>query len=199
MSLVPTTRPGYCSIKGLFSFRYEDELDKDIIFEIEIQIRHDFPDWLRKIYETKGEIPKEADSHVFGNGSLCLGNPIRLFLIAGEKSKLEQYIEACLVPYLYAIRRKLRYGGKFIFGELNHGNQAIIEDCKDLFNVGSEQQVLGCLKVLISDNKKVFDEPCPCGCGKKLGACSFRKKLRKVRNSLPNAALEWIKEELCPL
>ncbi len=191
-------------IKGEFFFLYESDEGpgEAITFEIEIYVPYSFPDDLPLVWEVGGKIPKEKDFHSSQEGLLCLGSPVRLRLIAHDNPSLEQYLEVCLVPYLHAIWKKLNFEEEMPFGELDHGRLGIIKDYMDLFGVQSEEHVMTMLKILHGGLKEAAEDPCPCGCGRKLEECSYRKKLNKnlnvIRNKLPTPFIEKILESLEP-
>lgn len=199
---LPLNDARYFLIKGDYFFQYElDEgSNETITFEIEIYVPYSFPDDLPLVREVGGKIPKEKDFHASQDGFLCLGSPVRLRLIAHDKASLEQYLEVCLVPYLYAIWKKLCFEEEMPFGELDHGRPGIIKDYMDLFGVQSEEHVMTMLKILHGGLKEAAEDPCPCGCCRKLEGCSYRKKLNKslnvIRNKLPTPFIEKILESL---
>lgn len=49
-------------------------------FKLRILIPKDFPIVLPSVYELENKIPRDGNYHVNGDGSLCLGNPFRLYL-----------------------------------------------------------------------------------------------------------------------
>ncbi len=85
-----------------------------------------------------------------------------------------------MVPYLYGISYKLK-NGEFPFGELAHGVQGIIDDYLNIFDLKTYGQLLNTLKLLEMKKQRANKEPCPCGCGRRLGVCSFHNKLNDYR------------------
>jgi hypothetical protein len=108
--------------------------------------------------------------------SLCLGSRIRILHEINKNPTISGFMENCVVPFLYAIA-----SGDFIFGELAHGYEGIIDDYQDMFSVSTIKQVLDIL-LCISKKKRIANkDPCPCGCGYRLGKCKLRYTINKVR------------------
>jgi hypothetical protein len=82
--------------------------------------------------------------------------------------------------------------GEFPFGELAHGVRGIIEDYLDIFGLKTYNQVVNALVLLSMKKQRANKEPCPCGCGKRLGACPFHNKLNDYREM---AETSWFKNQ----
>lgn len=191
MSTAPCFEAGV-RLRGEFRFR-ANESGGDVIedfYMLDIVVPEKYPRALPKVVETGGKIPRDGHFHVNPDGSLCLGSPLRLLKIIHKSPSLSGFAVKCLEPYLYAVSYKLRNGGGFLFGELPHGNQGILEDyscmfgLKEVFQIEKAVQLL-CVKKRIA-NKKL----CPCGCGKRLGVCPFRHTLDEFRKMAP---VSWFK------
>ena len=74
------------------------------------------------------------------------------------------------MPYLYAVSKKLQYGGDFAFNELAHGELGIIADYCDLFGLKKREQVINVLELLGMKPRIANKKPCPCECGRRLSA-----------------------------
>ncbi|MCK4356750.1 hypothetical protein KAW44_06690, partial [Candidatus Bipolaricaulota bacterium] len=105
------------------------------------------------------------------------------------------FAEECLVPYLYSISHKLQRGA-FPFGELEHGKPGVISDYLDLFGLKSRAQVLRVLELLGMKKRLANKKPCPCGCGKRLGACKYHFKMAELREL---AERSWFRQHLATL
>lgn len=92
-----------------------------------------------------------------------------------------------MVPYLFAVSNKIQSGGEFVFGELPHGKKGIIDDYLDLFGLKSHEQVLNTIILLGMKKRLANKKPCPCGCGKRLGVCSFNYKINQFRKMAPRS------------
>ena len=195
LSIYPS-RSNHTLVKGAFSFSAATKGHEriDDTYQLEFIIPDTFPDELPLVTETGGRIPRDGKHHVNpGDNTLCLGSPLRLFFLIREDRTLITFVEKCLVPYLYAISHKLRFGGEFLFGELAHGNEGIITDYMNLFGLVGREQVLDTLKILGKRKRIANKRPCPCGCGKRLGACDFRWRINKFRLV---ASRRWFCQEL---
>ena len=191
MSIAPC-RGGDLKLKGRFDFRaiVKDQPEIEDGYLLEISLPNRFPQAIPKVKETGRKIPKDEKYHVNNDESLCLGSPIRLLMQIHEKPDLTGFAENCLVPYLYAVSLKLREGNGFLFGELAHGDEGIIEDYSVLFELKESSQIIEALRLLGMKKRIANKQPCPCGCGKRLGACRFNDKLSKFRKI---ASLSWFR------
>ena len=147
----------------------------------QIRIRP-IPQDLLIVHELGGRIPRKRSFHVNpGDNSLCLGSRLRLLLAVTEQPSLVRFAKTFLIPYLFAVSRKLRQGGDFAFGELAHGSPGELADCVDLFGVSTTDQARIILHYLGMKKRRANKLPCPCGCGKRLGMCSFNRRLEIFR------------------
>ena len=140
--------------------------------------------------EICGKIPRNGKFHVNPDGTLCLGSPLRLLWKINSAPSLTGFIDTCLVPYLYAVSYKLKHGGDFVFGELDHGVQGIVEDYSVILGLKEREQIKRAIQLLGMKKRIANKKPCPCGCGKRLGICPFHKKLNEFRQKIPVA---WFK------
>jgi hypothetical protein len=145
-------------------------------------VPENFPREVPKVTEIGGRIPRKPTYHVNGHdGSLCLGSPLRLLLLVSQKPTLTGFAERCLVPYLFAVSRKLKTGGPLAFGELEHGVPGALGDYQRLFGVGTPAQTLETIRLLGKKKRLANKLPCPCGCRRRLGKCNFRNRLISFR------------------
>ena len=174
-------------LAGVFSFRAStfdgNELADKYQLNIEIPLHHGA---LPIVHEVGGKIPNTSEFHINRDRSLCLGSPLRLLMAVSKPSGIKIFTR-CLVQYLYAVSRKLQSGGGFIFGELDHGNPGLFNDYKDLFNLKNDYQVKEAINLLGMKRRVANKKPCPCGCGRRLGKCSLRLSINKVRELAPRS------------
>jgi len=183
MSIVSNTESDVC-LRGNFRFKAicSEGAEIEDKYKIEIVISDNFPAVLPTVKELAGKITyKAASGHLFSDNSFCLGSPLRLKKIIYQNPNLSWFASKCIVPFLYAVSYKIENGGDLIFGELAHGNKGIIEDYIDLFDLKDQGQVVKALELLGVKKRIANKRPCPCGCGKKLGECSFHYKLNEFR------------------
>lgn len=114
-------------------------------------------------------------------GTFCLGSPLRILIKLRQNPTFTGFIANILVPYLYAMSHKLRYGGEFVFKDLEHGSPGLLADYREILQIDSIDQVLPTLKALGQKKRLANKQPCPCGCGKRLGVCRFNDRVRRLR------------------
>lgn len=190
ISIKPTTGTSLL-LEGEFQFCAETGGSLRVVdsYNLSISIPKIFPRDIPTVTETGGRIPRIADYHVSGNGTLCLGSGIRLMMILQSEPSIQGFSRNCIVPYLYAMTLKLKHGKDFVFGELSHGAPGLTDDYKELLGLKSEDQVSRALRCLLKRKRLANKMPCPCGCGKRLGRCGYNKTIKKFRYTLPKAWL----------
>lgn len=191
MCIRPGSRPGLV-IGGKFWFSAKAPGRETIMdsFELVLEIPEAFPKAVPRVRESGYRIPRIAAFHVNGDGSLCLGSRLRLLLKLAEHPSLPGFAAECLVPYLYAISHKLKYGGKLPFGELDHGTPGELADYADLFSLASPEAARRAWVLLHMKKRLANKRPCPCDCGGRLGRCEFNRTVRKFRSLLKRAHLK---------
>jgi len=193
MAIRPSSGNGI-TLKGRLAFNANHLNHEDITdsYNLTISVPLTFPQSLPTVIETGGRIPRCGEYHVNADGTLCLGSPIRLLWLISKKPSLSGFAERCLVPFLYAVSKKLRHGGHFLFDELAHGTPGKLNDYIDLFQVKGRDQVLSVLKMLGMKKRQANKLSCPCGCGLNLGKCKFNTRLVEFRRLAPRP---WFKAE----
>lgn len=149
-------------------------------YKLRIILTSDFPRGVPIVFELENKIPRKEEFHVNSNGSLCMGSVIRLKFILHQSPPLETFAQQILEPYLYSTSYKLQ-NGYYPTGELKHGIAGLIQDYEELFNVKGKCAVLRVLEILGSKERIANKLLCPCGCGNRLGICSFRFSLETWR------------------
>lgn len=192
MAVRPTPRAGL-SVTGRFDFTAiaDDATTVSDTFRLTIRVPPTFPHDLPSVFETDGRIPRTAEYHVNGDGSLCLGSPLRLLRSLSRQPSLSGYARKCLVPYLFAISEKLNHGGSLAFGELPHGSMGALSDYADMMGLDNPEQVRRALKYLGMKKRAANKLPCPCACGQRLGRCRFNMRLRAYRRL---ASRRWFRD-----
>jgi hypothetical protein len=170
-------------ISGEFTFLARAKDHPDILdsYRLRIALPEAFPADLPIVTELENRIPRNGDFHVNSDGSLCLGSPLRLLLKLSNTPTLPGFVSQCLIPYLYAISHKLRFGGPLPFSELKHGQEGEFQDYMELFTLTRPEQVRQVFRLLGMKRRRANKAPCPCECGQRVGRCSFNRKLRKMR------------------
>jgi hypothetical protein len=152
---------------------------------LRLTIPSEYPRVPPVLEEIGGVIPKNGDFHVNPDGTICLGSPFRLHIALAKDSCINKFYQIFFIPYAYAALLKLQHNIDFIFGELSHGSKGELEDFSDIFCVEDKESVVACLKAL-SQKKRIANKcTCPCGCGKRLGACKIHYTINQYRNLVP--------------
>ena len=194
MALEPMTGP-WTVVAGSFKFIAETQSLPRITdsYELRIEVPDTFPGELPRVLDVGNKIPRNGFFHINTDDSLCLGSPLRLLWNLSQKPTLVGFASMCLVPYLYAVSHKMRFGGRFVFNELGHGAPGVLRDYADMFSLKNAEQVISVLKALSVKKRQANKRDCPCGCGRRLGRCVFNDKLREFRKITGRA---WYKREL---
>ncbi len=194
MSTAPSSELGIY-LRGIFSFTADTNNRGTICdqFNIELLVPYGFPQVVPVVKETKGRIPKNGDFHVNPDGSLCLGSPLRLLSIVNNSPDLVVFAERCLIPYFYAVSVKLKYGDDFMFGELDHGNSGALDDYSLLLGLEEDYQIIQAFRLMGLKKRVGNKKVCPCGCGKKLGKCSFHLIVNYYRKMAPRS---WFRKQV---
>ncbi len=179
-SLRPST-DGNIYIRGKFlvSATTKKKPQIDDKYDLEIMIPYDFPQNLPLVKEIDNRVNDESSSgHMLKGGYLCLGSPPRLLKIVNHNPTISYFFEKCVIPYLYAISFRERYGGKMVFGELSHGYMGLLEDYLELYDTEQIKSVI----YLVNKKKRVANKLlCPCGCNQRLGKCKLHYKINVLR------------------
>ncbi len=194
MSLAPSPGAGIVLV-GDFKFSAQRGNDPALTesYQLKIEFPETFPRALPKVWETGSKIPRDGKHHTNGDHSLCLGSPIGLLTRIQKKPTHVGFAENVLVPFLYAVTRKLKYGEDFYMGELAHGLPGVIADYADAFGLKDQSQVVKAVECLTRKKRVANKMPCPCECGLKLGKCPLHLKVNQVRSMAPRS---WFKKHL---
>ena len=191
MSTTPCLDSSMC-LRGKFRFKASVSGNNEIedSYTLEIIVPGNFPHSIPKVKETGGKIPRDGNFHVNPDGTLCLGSPLRLLKKVHNAPTLPGFADKCLIPYLYAVSYKLLHGGSFVLGELAHGDSGIVEDYSAMLRLKTRAQITQATMLLGIKKRIANKKSCPCGCGKRLGACPFHHKLNEFRKM---ASLSWFR------
>ncbi|OHD27788.1 MAG: hypothetical protein A2Y38_10920 [Spirochaetes bacterium GWB1_59_5] len=185
MSLVPSCDKGFL-LAGDYCFHAKPEGGELVSdqFAIGILVPDTFPSQLPTVWEVGSRIPRKSNWHINikTDCSICLGGELSLRLVAREYPSLTGYLENTLVPYLYAVCLRERHGGPFIFSELSHGGEGLIEEVRDLLVLPSDRAAVAVIRLLSMKKRGANKMPCPCGCGERFGICQLHGKLYNFRS-----------------
>lgn len=195
MALRPSTGPE-AIFEGTFEFMASPQNGEVITdsYNLRVTIDESFPHALPTVWETGGRIERIDCNHVNPHdGSLCLGSPFSLRQASGRTPTICSFAEQCIIPFLYAASIRERRNLAFPFGELNHGAEGLLEDYERMLNVRGRDQVRNALRA-IATRKRISNKwPCPCGCNRRLGACSLHFQLNLFRKSAPRSFYATLK------
>jgi len=182
MSLVSSRNADVC-LRGKLCFKGIISTGKKVedSYRLEIIIPVKYPKDVPIVKEIGGKIPRHEDYHVNGNGTLCLGSPLRLMLKISKNPSITGFVKNCLIPYLFAVSQKIRNEVNFAFGELEHGIQGLFNDYSNLLGLKDQSDIKQAVKLLSIKKRLANKQECPCGCGKRLGLCKFRNKVNALR------------------
>src|SRR5882672_2817764 len=137
-------------IEGQFCFsaRVEGRVEITDSFRLRLEVPEAFPSGLPVVTELDRKIPRTGRYHVNPDGSLCLGSPLRLLLKLSNKPTICGFASDCLIPYLYAISHKLKFGVDLPFSELAHGSPGEFRDYADLLSLKSADQAERTIRLL---------------------------------------------------
>lgn len=171
-------------LEGVFTYSAEWK-DYGLLtdaFTLRINIPELFPKALPTVHELDGRIPRTQEYHINQDDhSLCLGSPLRLLKAISVEPTLSGFSKRCLTPYLYAVSRKLLQGGELLFGELAHGRPGELADYLNMFGLGTNIQAMRAIRYLGMKKRLANKLSCPCDCGRRLGVCTFNRRLRSFR------------------
>ncbi len=195
MAILPIAA-GYVTFAGLFEFSASVPGGQKVTDAYQWRIElPQYPERLPRVFETGGRIPRNMDEHTFSDGMLCLGSELRLRLAIGPRFNLLTFAERCVVPYLYAVSRRVSEG-RFVLGELAHGTQGLFVDYQDIFAVTTDRAVIDVLRALCTKPTSADRHPCPCGCGKRLAQCGYSCRVAELRRLAPRSVFQAIERTL---
>ena len=184
MAIRSTQGGSILTLAGTFDFSAKSGESEEVTdsYRLLISVPDCFPRDIPEVKEIENKIPRNGEYHVNSDDTLCLGSRLRLLLQISLRPTLSGFAEVCLVPYLYAVSYKIKFGGKFLFSELQHGIPGELYDYVDLFGLKEPEQVSAVLRLLAMKKRLANKYPCPCGCGRRLGKCTFNDKLKGFRD-----------------
>ena len=167
-------------VSGTLSFISSYQACEEIedVYEIEIRIPWAFPRLVPRVFCLNERIPRKF--HHLEDRSFCLGSPLTLQLKVVECGKILPFVEECVVPYLYSYSHFEKHG-VMPFGELDHGNKAVLKDYMSIFQVNSPEVAQELVLLASLMRSKSNRQSCPCGSGDRVGKCHHKilNRLRK--------------------
>lgn len=148
------------------------------------------------VYEEDGRISRTDGNHVNPSGNLCLGSPLRIRIKCGSPPSLIEFVEQCVVPFLYGASWREQGNVGFPFDELAHGIEGLLADYESLLEVHGRSAVGHALHLLSLRRRVANKQRCPCPCGKRLGVCSYRHHLAMLRTQAPRSFYRLVSKDL---
>ena len=179
-------------LTGQFGFNVHDDINgihqENEIVNLRIEVPFNYPDEVPKIYEEFGGelVPRDISYHKYQTGQFCLGSPLELRAIIAENPSLLFFVENTIVPLIVAARYKGagRNNGAFIYGELKHGTEGLIEDFECRYQLKFDMVQIIDFFNLLGKKKRIANKlPCACGNGQIVRKCSCHSVFTRVRNS----------------
>lgn len=163
-----------------FSANYPQKKQINDSYLIKLVVDYQFPNITPIVYELEERIPRIADRHVFSDGRICLGSPLRLKIIYSKNPTIRGFIEMCVIPFLYA-NSYYEENKEYPWGDLAHGYSAVIEDYLDIFKLTNKAKLIQALKILTASNFNAKKMRCPCGCNKRFKQCTYSEHLLDIK------------------
>lgn len=164
-------------------------------YSIRIDVPLEATESAPEVFEEGQRIPRDADHHVYGNGTLCLGSPWSVRRSLGVPPSLVRFVDQAIVPFLYAASWREQGRPGYPFSELAHGGAGLLEDYESTFGVKGSQAVARALDALTHRRRESNKHPCPSGCGYRLGRCQYRFKLDRLRQGLTRTFLRKLRDQ----
>jgi hypothetical protein len=154
---------GECRVRGTLAAVEADR------YALDIALPGNYPHAMPSVWETGDRIPREIDRHVFGDGSLCLGTPLALWIQLGGDYSIERVIDGPLKSFLIG-SSLVGEGEPWPYGDRAHGAAGLLEHLGELIGT-NEPRVVGRFLVDLLDQKVRGHWLCPCGSGRIIRKC----------------------------
>ena len=186
---LPVERDDVCILAGLFEFRMEPPGLPEISdsYHLRMEVPLEAPRQLLRVFEEGGRLRHHSDEHINNDGSFCMGSPLRLQLLQLNTGNLLGFVKAVLVPFLYAASWRAQGNAGYPFQELAHFGPELVQDYGRILSVQGSVQVANALWLLSLKLRNANKHLCPRGCGRRLGACTYHRKLNSLRKHAPRA------------
>ncbi len=152
----------------------------DRIYQLKLIFPRDYPKRLPKVIDEERYFPRDKEYHTYNDGSFCLGSELKLKSLLQSDHTITNFFEKIVDRFLYAVSHRIQFGN-FPYGDLAHGEQGLIDDYGEMFSVNGKLAVMRALQALGKRKRQANKQPCPCGCGFRLGRCEYRFVLNGFR------------------
>lgn len=167
-------------------------------YRIQMDISSPLDRALPQVFEVGGRIPREGRYHVNPDGTLCLGSMLRQRLILGAQPSLVDFVDKCVVPFLYGHSLRESGAAELPFGELEHGAIGLVDDYRLIFGIADRDGLQGLMRLLAMKRRRANKLRCYCGCGRRFAACSQHRRAHALRRTLTRLDIKRAYEEIWP-
>ncbi len=150
-------------------------------FSLKVIFPRAYPRKLPSVIDTSDFFPRDSKYHTYKDGSFCLGSDLKIKSILFRDQTASAFFRKIVDPFLYAVTYRITHN-EFPFGELEHGEDGLIDDYEKLFEVKGKASVLKALEALGKRKREANKLACPCNCGLRLGRCDYRFFINKFRD-----------------
>jgi hypothetical protein len=161
------------AVTGTYPVRHEALIVAE--YRVDVVLPDNYPGELPVVRELDGKIPREAEFHVNpADGTLCVVLPDE-FWLEHDTCDLGAFLAGPLHTFFLGVLHYARFG-EWPFGEHAHGSQGSFEFYCELIGTSDRAEVLRYLGAL----GKLYPKghwKCPCGSGKRLRKCHWKKLL----------------------
>src|SRR5690606_33588710 len=110
-------------------------------YRLKLICPNDYPETLPQVFDDERYFPREAEYHTYADGSFCLGSALKMRLLLQDDHSLSMFFEKIIDQFLYAVTHRIEFGN-FPYGELEHGEQGLIDDYSQLFGLNGKLSIL---------------------------------------------------------
>ena len=153
----------------------------DRTYRLKLLCPRDYPKKLPTVVDEEEYFPRNQEYHTYGNGSFCLGSELKIKSLLKDDYSLSAFFDEIVDGFLYAVTHRIEYGN-FPYGDLDHGEQGLVDDYGEMFGISGKLAVIRALQALGKRKREANRLPCPCSCGLRLGRCDYRLVLNGFRN-----------------
>lgn len=158
-------------VHGTYNLPIPDS-DREIEYGIVLVLPPDYPRAIPGLFCNDPKLPIDnLDRHILSNGIACLGVHAEMRMHWPPGSTIVNFLDNLVAPFLAwqayydAFQEPPSWGGRPHFGD------GIREFYAELFNISTNPDVIGLMKLLVRKNPPGGHEPCPCSSGKPLRKC----------------------------
>jgi hypothetical protein len=146
------------------------EIDR---YDVAVIARASYPRRVPEVYETAGRIPRDAEHHMYSDGSACLFAPGERWRHWPRGCGLRDFLDGPVRSFFIG-QALFERTGTWAFGQRSHGAIGVLESYQELVGTRDPATLLRYVEVLSRRKLRPWTM-CPCGSGRPMNACHFRK------------------------